>query len=128
MADGDLLAELLEREHRGWESLCNNTGANFYGSIMTETAVMILAHGFVLDRDGVVASLNEAPPWHSYAINDERLVETGADHAILVYTGRAYKEGNDPAFVALMSTVYVRDEGQWRIALYQQTPIPGETD
>lgn len=122
-----MLDELLDLEHRGWESLCNSTGADFYGQMMTDDGVMILAHGQVFDRQAVIDSLNEAPPWRTYDIADERLISLGDDDAILVYTGRAYRDGDEPAFVALMSSVYTRQGGSWRLALYQQTPIPAES-
>ena len=45
--------------------------------------------------------------------------------AILVYTGAAYRAGEPSVFRALMSSVYVRQQDRWRLALYQQTPLPG---
>jgi len=119
-----MLDELLDLEHQGWASLCTSTGADFYGRIMTGDGVMVLAHGQVLDRRAVVDSLNHAPPWRAYEISDERLIALSDDHAILVYTGRAYRDEDEPAFVALMSSVYTRQDGAWRLALYQQTPVP----
>lgn len=119
-----MLDELLNLEHRGWKSLCDGTGADFYARIMTGDAVMVLAHGQVFDRRAVIDSLNEAPPWRTYEIADERLVTLSDHHAILVYTGRAYREEDEPAFTALMSSVYTRADGTWRLALYQQTPVP----
>lgn len=118
------LAALMDLEHQGWKSLCNSTGAEFYGRVMTESAVMTLSPGFVLDRDQVVASLNDAPPWSSYEISEERLVHEGGDSAVLVYRGRAWRGGDEPAFDAWMTSVYVEMDGQWRLASYQQTPIP----
>ena len=118
------LQELLELEHQGWRSLCESTGDDFYGRIMTEDGVMVLAHGEVFDRERVVESLREAPPWRTYEIDDERLIPLGSDAAALVYRAMAYREGAEPAFVALMTSVYVRRAGQWALASYQQTPIP----
>lgn len=119
-----MLDELLDLEHQGWQSLCDSTGADFYGRIMTKDGVMVLAHGQVLDRQAVVDSLNDAPPWRRYDIADPRLIPLGDDVRILVYTGRAYRDAEEPAFVALMSSVYTRQDGSWRLALYQQTPVP----
>lgn len=119
-----MLDELLDLEHQGWKSLCNSTGADFYGRIMTSDGVMVLAHGQVFDRQAVINSLNEAPPWRAYDITDERLISLDEHRAILVYTGRAYRDENQPAFNALMSSVYTRHDGNWRLALYQQTPVP----
>ncbi|GAB3660710.1 nuclear transport factor 2 family protein [Glycomyces tarimensis] len=118
----ETVEELLELEHAGWRSLCDGTGADFYGSIMTDDGVMVLAHGFVMDRPAVTASLNDAPPWKDYAIAEERLIALGDGAAALSYTGRAWRDG-EPEFAALMSSVYVRGDG-WRLALYQQTPLP----
>lgn len=119
-----MLDELLDLEHQGWRSLCTGTGAHFYGELMTRDGVMILAHGHVFDRQAVIDSLDDAPPWRSYEIVDERLVALGDDHAALVYLSRAYREPGEPAFVALMASVYTRQHGTWRLALYQQTPVP----
>ena len=119
-----MLEELLDLEHQGWKSLCNGTGADFYGRIMTSDGVMVLAHGQVFDRLAVIDSLNDAPPWRNYDIADERLFFFIDEEAIVVYTARADRGEDEPAFVALMSSVYVRHEGAWRLALYQQTPVP----
>lgn len=118
------IAELLELEHRGWHSLCSSTGVDFYGEIMTEDGVMILSHGFVLNRPQVIESLNDAPAWSRYEISDERLIELDDSSAVLVYTGKAWRDGEPEPFHALMSSAYVRRNGQWRLASYQQTPVP----
>jgi hypothetical protein len=81
MTDDDLTAVLLELERRGWQSLCDGTGADFYRSAMTEDGVLVLADGAVLDRDAVVAGLREAPVRRCVELEDVRLV--GA-----VWTGR----------------------------------------
>lgn len=120
----DLMGTLLDLERRGWDALCDGTGDRFYGEIMTSDAVMVLANGAVMDRDTVVSALAEAPPWRRYAISDERVISIGADAAALVYTGTAYRDPDEPAFVGAMSSVYVRTDGGWRMTLYQQTPTP----
>ncbi|HLU26946.1 MAG TPA: nuclear transport factor 2 family protein [Glycomyces sp.] len=119
-----IIDELLELEHAGWRSLCEGTGAAFYGELMTEDAVMVLAHGLAMDRAAVAASLDGAPPWSEYAIAQERLVSAGEGAWALVYRGRARREGEEGGFDALMSSVYVRVRDRWRLALYQQTPVP----
>ncbi|MFC0674038.1 nuclear transport factor 2 family protein [Brachybacterium hainanense] len=119
-----MLDELLDLEHRGWTSLCDGTGAEFYGRIMTADGAMVLAHGQIFDRRAVIDSLDEAPPWRTYEIVGPRLVRLSEDHAVLLYTGRAYRDGDAPASVALMSSVYTRRDGVWRLALYQQRPCP----
>jgi uncharacterized protein (TIGR02246 family) len=118
----DTKSVLLDLERSGWDSLCSSTGAQFYGDLMTDDGIMVLANGAVMDRDAVVASLEHAPPWQSYGIEDVRLVDAGAETAAIVYVGTGYRDGDQPAFVGVMSSVYVRQDGRWRLALYQQTP------
>ena len=120
------IEELLELEHRGWRSLCEGRGDEFYGATTTPEAVMVQADGTVLDHQAVVASLGRARPWSGYEISDERLVPLGEDHAALLYTGRANREG-EPAFEALMCSVWTRVGGPWRLALHQQTVPTGGT-
>ncbi len=85
---------------------------------------MVLATGEVMDRESVATSLEQAPPWRTYDINDVRMIRTGSDSATLVYLGTAYREEEEPAFVGVMSSVYRRLDDEWRLVLYQQTPIP----
>lgn len=121
-----VLDELLELERAGWRSLCESTGDGFYGRLMTDDGLMVLVDGSVLDRAAVVASLGHAPPWASFEIREPRVVALGAESAALVYTGVARREGME--LVARMSSAYVRVDGEWRLALYQQTlagPVEG---
>ena len=126
MADQDLQSTLLALERQGWDSLCDSTGDAFYGQAMTEDAVMVLANDVVMDRDMVVAALAQAPPWRTYELNDVRLVHTGPDSAALVYRGTAYRDGDESTLTGCMSSVYVVQDNEWRLALYQQTPVPSD--
>ncbi len=114
--------DLVELERRGWESLCDGTGAEFYGDLMTEDGTMVLAGGMVMSRGQVIESLRGAPSWEAYDIDEPRTVEVGEDSTALVYTGTGYRDGRK-AFTGVMTSVYVRDDDRWRLALYQQTPL-----
>ena len=125
MTDQRLLSQLFELEQAGWQSLCDATGDRFYGDLMTDDAVMVLANGAVMDREAVVAALGQAPPWRVFELTEPRLVPAGTDAAALVYVGRAQREGADEPFVGAMSSVYRRTDGGWRLVLYQQTAMAG---
>ena len=131
MADDELTRELLELEHRGWESLRDGSGADFYGSLMTDDGVMVLANGAVADRAAVVEALRGSPPWQRFEIESARVVAAGSGAAVLVYTGRAWRDDSEPPFTGAMTSTYVRDGdggggggGGWRLAVYTQTPVP----
>lgn len=49
------------------------------------------------------------------------LIAVDDDNAVLVYTGTAYRDADEPAFVGAMSSVYHRTAGVWKLTLYQQT-------
>ena len=85
---------LLELERAGWDSLCNQTGSEYYGELMLPNALMVLANGIAMDRDMVVSALSESPPWRTYDIGDVRLIEVDNGNAVLVYTGTAYREAD----------------------------------
>ena len=119
-----VLDELLHIERAGWDSLCESTGADFYGGLMLPDAVMVLANGMVMDRNTVVAALAESPPWRAYELSGVHVIVLDDDNAVLVYTGTAYRDGQEPAFVGAMSSVYHRVDGLWKQALYQQTRKP----
>lgn len=122
MADRDTAQTLLDLERRGWDSLCDGTGSTFYGDLMTDDGLMVLADGSVMDKDTLVASLEHGPTWQSYDIDDLQVVDAGDEAAAVVYVGTGYRDGDQPAFIAVMSSLYVRQDGRWRLALYQQTP------
>lgn len=119
----DDAAAVLALEEAGWRSLCDGTGDDFYGRVMTSTGVMVLAGGLVLDRDGVVSSLGDSPTWDTVELQDVSTRALAADVVLLRYSGVAAR-GED-TFTAAMSSVYQRDaQGAWRLAMYQQTPVP----
>lgn len=119
-----MMNDLLDLEHQGWQSLCESSGADFYGRLMLDDGVMTLAHGYVFDRQQVIDSLNDAPAWSHYEITEPRLIQLTEHSAVLTYRGTAWRDGEESEFRALMSSVYVRQDGTWRLASYQQTPIP----
>lgn len=121
-----VLDELLHIERAGWDSLCESTGADFYGELMLPEAVMVLANGMVMDRNTVVAALSESPPWRAYELSGVHVIVLDDDNAVLVYTGTAYRDEEEPAFVGAMSSVYHRVDGAWKLALYQQTRKPDQ--
>ncbi|MBB3750027.1 ketosteroid isomerase-like protein [Mycolicibacterium sp. BK634] len=123
MTDQQLLDELLDIERAGWQSLCESTGDRFYGDVMTDDAVMVMANGMMLDRAAVTAALGQAPPWKRFDLTEPQIVSAGDDAAALVYVGTAERDGVDEPFVGAMSSLYRRIDGKWRLALYQQTAI-----
>ncbi len=62
MDSGVLQDTLMKLERQGWDSLCDGTGVEFYGRVMAEDGVMMLANGAVMDRDAWRLALYQQTP------------------------------------------------------------------
>ena len=119
MTENDVTA--LERQ--GWEALATGGDAalDFYRKVLDEGAVMLLPGGMVLSgRDQVLATMGAAP-WREFALDDVRASRPTEDTALVHYGVRAQRDGA-AEYSALMSSLYVRRPGGWRLAFHQQTP------
>jgi hypothetical protein len=116
-------SELIALEEDGWRALSDGPEAAtaFYERVLDDGVVMVLPGGLRLDdRATVIASL-AGPPWASYDLESPQVLRLGADTAVVTYGVVARRDGAAP-YSALMSSVYVRRDGEWRLALHQQTP------
>jgi hypothetical protein len=113
--------ELLALEDEGWRALSSESGAGFYERHLAEDAAMIFPFG-VMDRSATIEAIAGAPPWQSYAIQDARVITLDENSAVVVYRATAQRAGQ-PEYRALMSSTYVRRNGDWKLALHQQTPL-----
>jgi hypothetical protein len=104
----------LERE------LANGDG-DTYQRLLTDAAVIVIP-GMTMDKAQTVAAMNESPGWDAVAFADENVTELNAEAALLTYRF-AGRRGDDFQYRALMASVYVRRNGDWRLAFHQQTPL-----
>jgi ketosteroid isomerase-like protein len=91
---------------------------------MTEDGLMVFP-GMVLDKDAVLATIAQAPPWTRFELSDVR-VSLNGDIGVITYHADAQRAGSSP-YRALMSSVYVLRDEAWRLVLHQQTPDPQAT-
>ena len=112
--------EVEDLERRGWEALSGPDGAAFYTDVMADDGVMLFP-GIILNRDQSLHAIAGAPPWATFDLEDVRVVEAGADGAVVIYRATARREGEAP-YRAWMSSVYARRDGRWRLVLHQQSP------
>ena len=115
--------DLLELEHEAWQALSTDgeTAAAFYVDHLADHVLMLLPGGLVIDeRDAVVESMKGAP-WDGFEITDERVLELGDQAAVVAYRATARRSGKD--YKALFNSTYVRENGEWKLVLHQQTPV-----
>jgi hypothetical protein len=122
MSDRDVVAgELWTLERAGWEALSGGDPVAFYDRLLTSDAVMVLP-GMVMDRDEVLRSWNGVTPWSDYRLDERAVVTLGGEVVALTYQATARRPGQTRPYRATMTSVYVRREDRWRLALHQQTP------
>jgi hypothetical protein len=113
--------ELIELEREGWRALCSSAGGAYYREHLTGNALMAFAFG-VLTREAAIEAIESAPPWSSFEIDDPRVVALNEDSGVVVYAVVAQRAGHDP-YSAVISSTFVRQDGAWRLAFHQQTPM-----
>ena len=109
--------ELLEIERE----LGGGSG-DTYRRHLTEDAIVVVP-GAAIDREKCAFAIDQSPGWDEFEITDEQVIELTPESAVLNY--RWSSRRGDETYEALMSSVYVRRDGEWKLALHQQTPLPG---
>jgi hypothetical protein len=109
--------EALER--RGWEALSGPNGTAFYEGVMADDGLMVFP-GSIMDKPTALDAISRASPWSSFELSD---IRTTADNLVGLVTYRAKSQRDQaPPYEAVMSSVYVRRQGQWKLLLHQQSP------
>ena len=114
---------ILALEIEGWDALSGTAGADFYRRLLTEDALMVFPFG-VLDREQAIAAIAAAPPWARYRIDEPRVLTLDDDSALVIYRITSRRADETADFVAVLSSGYVRRDGEWRLAFHQQSPAP----
>lgn len=115
--------DLIAIERKAWEALSTSgkAAAAFYSDRLARDVIMLLPGDTVIDDRAAVVESMRGAPWDAYSLGDERVVELSPDAAVVAYRGRARRGGHD--YAALFSSTYRREDGEWRLAVHQQTPI-----
>lgn len=112
-----LREQLLELEKRFWDA---SGDPGFWREHFDEDGVIALSMG-LMDKDTVVSAQGGARPWDTYSLDDVRFVELDEAAASLTYRVSA-RRGDDPEYSAVITSVYARRDGDWRLMVHQQTP------
>ena len=108
--------ELWTREKAFWLG-----GAEIYRQHVVDDAALVFP-GMVLTKAQVIESIANGPRWTAVTFTEQRLVPLTPDAVALVYHGSGHRERQATPYSALVSSVYVRRDGEWKLALHQQSP------
>jgi hypothetical protein len=116
--------ELVALERRGWEALATGAeaAAAFYWEVLDDDIAMIFPGGMsIFDRNAVIESMG-GEPWSSFDLRDVRVLVPVPDVGIVTYRSMSQR-GDQPPYVALITSVYTRRGDAWRLTIHQQTPV-----
>jgi hypothetical protein len=119
MSPASLAQELIQVERRGWEALCSDDAVAYYRRHLIEEALMAFPFG-LMDREEALGAMEAARPWSHYDMKEPRVIALAPDCGVVVYAVTAQREGEDP-FSAVVSSTFVRRDGEWRLAFHQQS-------
>lgn len=115
-----LADDLIAVEREGWDALVAGRGGEYYERKLAPQAVMAFPFG-VLTRPQTIEAMNAAPPWASYEMIEPSVVRLTEESAIVVYRVVAQRPELEP-FSAVVSSTFVRDGDDWKLAFHQQSP------
>jgi hypothetical protein len=111
--------ELLKLETGFWSSAGDG---DFYREHMAAHGLCVLPVG-MMDKDETVAAIEQSEPWAEFELSDVKTLDLGDDEAALCYRADAARNSGSPAYKALISSVYTKLSGRWKLTLHQQTPF-----
>lgn len=111
-------AHLLELDRKLWSG-----GADVYREILDDDCLVAFTKmAGVSDRESVAGTVESSGRWRNLALDVEGMLRPTDDVAILTYRAAATR-GNHEHYRALVSSGYVRRNGEWKLMFHQQTPL-----
>lgn len=108
--------ELVALERRFWEA---GGDPDFYREWFAPEGRCVFGFG-MLDKDATVDAMASAAPWTDVTFEDLLAVPLAEGAAAITYAARATR--GDEIYEAMVSSVYARRDGTWKLAVHQQTP------
>lgn len=112
----EIAMNLPDLERRFWLD-----GAEFYRQHLAEEVLMVFPGVGAMNRPDAIAGVEAAPRWTHVEMVDEHIMEIGSSTRILCYRAKARRE-EDGEYSVLVSSLYVREGGEWKLKFHQQTP------
>jgi hypothetical protein len=110
----------LEQRLLAYERELAGGDGDTYRARLTDDAILIVP-GQALDKQTAVAVMDASAGWDAVEMQSPEVRRLAGGAALLTYrfTGRR----GPSRYTALMGSVYVERDGDWRMAFHQQTPL-----
>lgn len=109
---------LIDLERKFWLE-----GAEFYREHLADDFLMLFPGVGLMRRAEAIEGVEGGRRWTEVDIHDELILDLGPDNRLLCYEAKARREG-EAEYSALVSSVYVRRDGTWKLTFHHQSPIP----
>lgn len=98
--------------------------ARYYQENLAEKCMVVFTEMSGLKtRDEVASMITEPQRWQDLKLEDKNAVDLSDDAVLLSYKALARRSNGEP-YEAYVSSAYVKENGRWRMAFHQQTPVP----
>jgi hypothetical protein len=105
---------VLEIERGFWE---RSNDPNFFEQhALPDGLNVIESMGFVKQADAAKMS-RDAKPWTDVRMQDMHVLDLSEDTMAIAYHGEGTQEGMSEPYRSTVSSVYVRKNGEWKLAL-----------
>ena len=119
----DLLQALLAQEHRVWRALVEGD-PDADAALLDEDFLGVYPSGFA-GRADHAGQLARGPSVAAYVLEAARVLEAGADHAMLCYRARYTRPGGAAEEAMYVSSLWRREGAGWINVFSQDTPADG---
>ncbi|HEY7764319.1 MAG TPA: nuclear transport factor 2 family protein [Aestuariivirgaceae bacterium] len=113
--------DLFRMEEKFW------TGdAEFYRRNLDDKCLVVFTEmAGLMDKEQIAGTIKNPNRWRKLDLKDRNFLPLADDVAVLSYKASAVRD-NGEAYEALVSTIYKRRNGGWKMAFHQQTPLGGK--
>ncbi|MCL1635504.1 nuclear transport factor 2 family protein [Luteimonas sp. SX5] len=95
---------------------------NYYDEhLATESMAVYPDPVGALSRDEILASIDDGARWQEVELEDMAVIEAAPGMVMVTYRAKASR-GDGETYQALVGSVYVKEDGEWKLAFNQQTP------
>jgi hypothetical protein len=110
--------QLLAMERQFWTG-----GAEFYRAHLDDRCLVAFAEmAGVMSNEQVAATVKGDNRWRDIDIEQKGFLRPEPDIAMLTYHVRG-RRADDRPYRALVSSAYVKRNGDWKMTFHQQTPM-----
>jgi len=97
-------------------------GADFHAQLLTDDCILLLPPpSGVMSKDAAIELIRETPRWAGVRFGGRRVQRLHDRIILLAYNASAHRRKELTTHRALVSSVYVNRDGDWRLTFHQET-------